>query len=334
VNAWQVALPALLAFAGVALAIAFALRRARRLLPLDRPNERSLHATPTPRIGGMAMMAVLLPVALATLPGSISWVAPMAVLAAVSAVDDFRGLPVAVRLAVQGAVAAWAVAAWLGGASPWIWPAAWFATVWMTNLYNFMDGSDGLAGGMALFGFGAYAAASWLAGDPALAAASLSIAAAAGAFLCFNFHPARVFLGDAGSIPLGFAAAALGIAGWTAGHWPAVFPVLVFAPFVADATLTLARRLARGDRVWQAHNSHYYQRLIRMGLGHRRTALLEYGLMASVGITAVAALSGGLLWPVAAAWAAVLAVLAAAVDRRWSRALAVGDRTGSPPPVR
>ena len=157
------------------------------------------------------------------------------------------------------------------------------ATMWVTNLYNFMDGSDGLAGGMALFGFGAYALAAWLAGDAVFVVVAASIAAAAAAFLVFNFPPAKVFMGDAGSIPLGFLAAALGILGWRAGHWPLWFPVLVFSPFIIDASVTLARRLLRGERVWRAHRSHYYQRLVQLGWGHRNTALAEYALMAGCG---------------------------------------------------
>jgi len=158
------------------------------------------------------------------------------------------------------------------------------AVGWITNLYNFMDGSDGLAGGMSVIGFGAYALA---AGASPLATVSLCIAAAAGAFLVFNFHPARIFLGDVGSIPLGFLAGALGLVGWRGDAWPLWFPLLVFAPFIADATVTLARRAARGERVWQAHREHYYQRLVRSRLGHRGTAALAYVAM---GLCAAAAL--------------------------------------------
>ena len=174
---------------------------------------------------------------------------------------------------------------------------------------------------MALFGFSAYALAAWLAGDEMFGIVAASIAAAAAAFLAFNFPPAKVFMGDAGSIPLGFLAAALGILGWRAGHWPLWFPVLVFSPFIIDASLTLARRLLRGERVWRAHRSHYYQRLVQLGWGHRNTALAEYALMAACGGLALWALGQ----PVAVQWAAVGAaivaylVLAALVDFAWRR---------------
>jgi UDP-N-acetylmuramyl pentapeptide phosphotransferase/UDP-N-acetylglucosamine-1-phosphate transferase len=95
------------------------------------------------------------------------------------------------------------------------------------------------------------------------------VAAAAAGFLCFNFHPARIFMGDVGSVPLGFTAGALGLVGWRSGAWPLWFPLLVFAPFILDATVTLLRRALRGEKVWQAHRSHYYQRMVQMGLGHR-----------------------------------------------------------------
>ena len=153
------------------------------------------------------------------------------------------------------------------------------AVTWLTNLYNFMDGSDGLAAGMALFGFGAFALAAFAAGDMALAVFSASLAGAAAAFLLFNFAPARIFLGDVGSVPLGFLAGALGLAGWRDDAWPLWFPALVFAPFIFDASVTLLRRLVRGEPVWRAHREHYYQRLVRLGTGHRATALAAYALM-------------------------------------------------------
>jgi UDP-N-acetylmuramyl pentapeptide phosphotransferase/UDP-N-acetylglucosamine-1-phosphate transferase len=113
------------------------------------------------------------------------------------------------------------------------------------------------------------------------------VATASAGFLWFNFHPARIFMGDAGSIPLGFIAAAFGVSGWQIGYWPFWFPLLVFAPFVADATFTLFNRVRRGERLSQAHRSHYYQRLVQMGWGHRNTALTEYVLMFLAGASAL-----------------------------------------------
>ena len=195
------------------------------------------------------------------------------------------------------------------------------AVAWITNLYNFMDGSDGLAGGMATIGFAAYALAAWLAGDAALVALCLALSAASAAFLLHNLHPARIFLGDVGSIPLGFLAGALGLVGWRNDAWPLWFPVLVFGPFIADATVTLLRRLLRGDKVWRAHRDHYYQRMVLMGLGHRRTAWMAYLAM---GVCAAVALLGRSQppWLQAVAFlgaTAFLGALAVWVDLRWAR---------------
>jgi UDP-N-acetylmuramyl pentapeptide phosphotransferase/UDP-N-acetylglucosamine-1-phosphate transferase len=181
---------------------------------------------------------------------------------------------------------------------------------------------------MALIGFGAYAAAADAAGHGPLAAACIALAAASGAFLLHNFHPARLFLGDAGSIPLGFLAAGLGLQGWRDDVWPLWFPVLVFGPFIGDATVTLLKRLARRGRVWQAHRDHYYQRMVRMGLGHRRTASLGYLAML---VCAGCALAGR-VQPVAgqaalfATASALLAVMAVWVDIRWSRFVRSADK--------
>ncbi|HYY61762.1 MAG TPA: glycosyl transferase, partial [Burkholderiales bacterium] len=174
---------------------------------------------------------------------------------------------------------------------------------------------------MALIGFGAYAIAAGAAGDMPLAAASVALAAAAAAFLLLNFPPARIFLGDVGSVPLGFLAAALGLAGWRDDVWPLWFPLLVFAPFIGDATLTLLRRAIRRERVWRAHREHYYQRLVLMGAGHRGTALLGYGLMAICAGAALYARTEAPAVQAAVVVPAAVALIAAAawIDVRWSR---------------
>jgi UDP-N-acetylmuramyl pentapeptide phosphotransferase/UDP-N-acetylglucosamine-1-phosphate transferase len=238
----------------------------------------------------------------------------------ISLLDDVRGVPTILRLAAHLAASGYFAAVvvfpdhgLLAAA------AATLAIAWMANLYNFMDGADGLAGGMALIGFSCYGVAAGLAGDSGLALVSFSVAAAAAGFLLFNFHPARVFLGDAGSVPLGFLAAALGLVGWLAQHWPAWFPLLVFAPFIVDASVTLACRLAQREKVWQAHRDHYYQRLVLMGWGHRKTALAEYALMAASGLLALVALALPAEMQVAALVFAAVAylVLIALIEYRW-----------------
>lgn len=262
---------------------------ARSRSVLDHPNERSLHRTPVPRTGGVAIASgLLLGAAFAPgsgFPGAI-W-AGTAVLFAVSLLDDFFGLPVWARFGTHAVAAAIALLP-LGPVLGWpVLGIGVVAVVWMTNLYNFMDGSDGLAGGMTVFGFAFLGFAAWSHGATEMAIVSACLAAAALAFLVFNFFPARIFMGDAGSIPIGFLAACIGLYGVAAGLWPIWFPVLVFSAFIVDASVTLARRLLRHERIWQAHREHYYQRLIRMGLGHRKTALLEFAAMLASGSTAV-----------------------------------------------
>jgi|SRR5690242_12173750 len=291
---------------------------AREGLPLDVPNQRSLHVRPVPRSGGIAMMAGIF-AGFALMQTPLAVVSSAAVLVAFSHFDDALGLPVALRLAVQVAAAtAFAYSTLPATALPLLVPLI-LGILWMTNLYNFMDGADGLAGGMTLLGFSFLGTGAWMSGDEALAVDCAIVAAAGGAFLLFNFPPARLFMGDAGSIPLGFLAAAFALAGWRDGDWPFWFPAAAFAPFVADATLTLVKRLASRERIWEAHNHHYYQRLVRMGWGHRKTALAEYALMLACGATALWALREPLYLQLCAllALVALHALLALTVDSAW-----------------
>ena len=274
------------AAAGLTVAVLLLLLRHGQRLPMDVANDRSLHAGAVPRTGGIAVALAaagsLLLCAPAGLPVAIA--GPAAGLFALSLADDWRSLPVVPRL--LGHLLAAAATVW-GLGLPW--PAALLVVpllVWMTNLYNFMDGADGLAGGMAVIGFATYALAAWPQA-PGLAAAGLAIAGAAAGFLVFNFPPARVFLGDAGSVPLGFLAGSLGLAGWQAGLWAPWFPVLVFLPFIADATLTLLRRAIRGERVWQAHREHIYQRLALAGWAGRRLTLSAWLIMLACASVAI-----------------------------------------------
>jgi UDP-N-acetylmuramyl pentapeptide phosphotransferase/UDP-N-acetylglucosamine-1-phosphate transferase len=284
----------------------------------DMPNERSLHSTPVPRVGGIALMAGALSGWALLMPFLAWWIALPAVgLFALSLLDDLRSLSAGTRL-IGHFLAALIAVTGAGVALLWFIPVLLFI-VWMTNLYNFMDGSDGLAGGMALFGFGGYGAGAWLAGDAMFALLNLAVASAALGFLFFNFHPARVFMGDAGSIPLGFLAAVFGVSGWQAGCWPFWFPLLVFSPFVTDATVTLFKRAWRGEELSRAHRSHYYQRLVRMGWGHRNTALAEYALMLLAGVSALWGIGLAYRWQgcLLLGWGIVYLVLTGWVDKHW-----------------
>jgi UDP-GlcNAc:undecaprenyl-phosphate GlcNAc-1-phosphate transferase len=309
-------LPSCIAIFVAWLALGF-LRRSGRL-PVDTPNARSLHQRPVPRGGGIAIWAGML-AGSAWLPQSQPWLAPLLLLVGVSVWDDRRGISVALRFAVQIAAAM----GWLMAGGPVAWPHTLLAVLvvaWMTNLYNFMDGSDGLAATMTVIGFGAYAIAAGRAGM-AEAPIIATVVAATIPFLVLNFPPARIMLGDVGAVPLGFLAAVFGISGWRAGYWPAWFPVLVFLPFIADATLTLARRILSGAKVWHPHRDHYYQRLVRMGLGHAGTLAVYSALMFGTTTSALAAL---LRAPAAGAsvlglWVAVLLLLYAGIGYHWNR---------------
>ncbi|MDE2310679.1 MAG: glycosyltransferase family 4 protein [Betaproteobacteria bacterium] len=287
----------------------------------DVPNERSLHDAPVPRIGGVGLMAGVLS-AWALMLVSLAWwvVLPLLALFAVSLLDDMRGLPVRLRLSAHVVAAVILVfGSGIVAQSAMLALIAVLGVVWMTNLYNFMDGSDGLAGGMTLFGFTMYGFAALMHGDEIQAMLNFSIGGAALGFLYYNFYPARVFMGDAGSIPLGFLAAAMGLWGWQQGHWPAWFPLLVFFPFVADATVTLAKRTVRGAKITEAHREHYYQRLVQMGWGHRNVALLEYALMFAAGVSAIWGMRQSTEWPwyIFLMWGGIYTLLMLVLDNRW-----------------
>ena len=303
---------------GISLSVLVFLTRGKLVgMALDRPNERSLHTNPVPRTGGIAILSGIL--AGWIVLGMTDWtiLAGMSLLVCISFLDDLVSMPVVIRFGAHFlASSIFAGTLLLHSHGLTLTVACVIAVVWMINLYNFMDGSDGLAGGMALFGFGFYALAAWLTHDEDFALLNMAVAMSAGAFLFFNFHPARIFMGDSGSTLMGFLAAAFGLEGWKNGDWPIWFPLRVFSPFIVDSTATLLKRLLRKEKIWQAHKEHYYQRLIRMGLGHRNTALLEYALMAAAGASSILAIHhAGLL---IAGWGLAFFLLMRHIDHRWS----------------
>jgi UDP-N-acetylmuramyl pentapeptide phosphotransferase/UDP-N-acetylglucosamine-1-phosphate transferase len=304
-----------------AAALALLFRHARRL-PSALPNERTLHEAPVCRVGGLSIAAgFVLALGFSGVPlpgGALAW-AGLAAIAGVSLVDDWRGVPAPVRLAIHLAGAALVAAALPGVAGGFGLVAATLAIAWSANLYNFMDGSDGLAATMAVCGFSALAAGAWIGG--AAPAPMFAVAAASLPLLAANAPPARMFMGDVGAVPLGFLAALFGIAGWGSGSWPAWFPLLVFLPFIIDATLTLGRRLIRGERVWEAHKSHFYQRLHQRGAGHRGTLVFFGTLIVGTGSSAVATLGANPAagWWVFGAWTGGMVLLFAGIDYHWGK---------------
>jgi len=271
---------------------------------LDHPNDRSLHDRPVPRGGGLAILIAIIAcgttVALFHPDHELAVIAVgVFIVAVVSFLDDRCSIPPHYRLVAHVCAAALILYGGLSlqkleiAGTSWHWSyvtGAGFSVlfiVWMINLYNFMDGMDGFAGGMAVSGFGTLAAMGWMAGHEMFFVISLIIAAASAGFLVFNFPPARIFMGDAGSSTLGFLAAVLSLWGARDGVFQFWLAVLVFSPFIMDATVTLIRRLVRHEKVWEAHKTHCYQILVQAGWGHRKTVLLEYGIMLGCGITAL-----------------------------------------------
>ena len=252
----------------------------RRHAILDHPNARSSHAAPVPRGGGLAVIAILVCAWVYVAPEALQmeiWVVLLAavLLATVSWIDDLRSLSPVTRLLAQAAGVLPALI-WLGDSGlvfqgllpqPLDLAATALAWLWFVNLFNFMDGIDaisaveatGIGGGVALIA--SIAPASGL--DPAL---GLTLAAAAIGFLVWNWPPAKIFLGDVGSVPLGFLLGWLLLKLAASGYWaPALILPLYY---LADATITLALRAARREPVWQAHRQHYYQRAVQRGRSH------------------------------------------------------------------
>ncbi len=311
-------LMSIIAFGVCWLTLFLLLQRVARL-PMDHPNARSLHVTPTPRVGGVGIIvAILISSILIQSPVLLPFMLGAIVLAAISLLDDYKNLSAQWRLLAHVIVAILSVlmVSPINGVSLVL---AILAIVWMTNLYNFMDGADGLAGGMTVIGFGTLALAANWAGVSDLALFCAAIAAAALAFLRFNFPPAKIFMGDAGSIPLGFLAASISVYGAAQNYWPPLFPMMIFSPFILDASVTLLKRALRDEKIWHAHREHYYQRLVRMGWSHKKMTLAAYALMLFCAMVALTYLLQP-EWSVLliALWLSSFLLIFIALDWRWS----------------
>jgi UDP-N-acetylmuramyl pentapeptide phosphotransferase/UDP-N-acetylglucosamine-1-phosphate transferase len=315
---------------------------------LAHPNERTLHAMPTPQTGGVAIIAsmvigllaaasvfaimypskVLLPKGVAS--GSLWIVLSMLLVFLVSFIDDCIGLRASLRLGVQAAAALIIVEGVglalsslplpggllisMGFAAV---PVSVLFLIWMANLYNFMDGMDGFSGGMTVIGFGFLAYFGWEAGSPVMLMIAVFVAMSAFGFLVHNFPPARIFMGDAGSITLGVLGGALMLLGVRDRMFEFWVPIIIFSPFILDATVTVIRRALRFEKIWEAHRQHYYQRLVVNGWSHRRTVLTEYGVMLLCGGLAVLYHHSTENWKVAilGTWLVMFLVLGRSVSR-------------------
>jgi Fuc2NAc and GlcNAc transferase len=296
---------------GIAVIVASALltlatrRRAMLRGQLDIPNLRSSHSVPTPRGGGLAIVLtastgfVILRL-LGRLSDPVLWVLLCGLaIALIGFIDDRRPTSSAVRLAVHFGAALGAIAL-LGGAPPiqvgdlmlhlragGIALGA-VSIVWTINLYNFMDGIDGIAAAEAIFVLSAAAVLSLTHGHPKLAAPELVLAAACVGFLFWNWPPARIFMGDVGSGYLGYAIAVFALASGRDSPVASWVWLTLGGVFFVDATITLVRRALRGERLYEAHRSHAYQWMTRRWNSHRRTTLA---------VTAI-----NLLWLLPIAW--------------------------------
>jgi Fuc2NAc and GlcNAc transferase len=277
---------------------------------LDVPNERSSHNAPTPRGGGVAIVlttlaAVAVMTALGPMPSNLAMTLLVggAAVAIVGFVDDHRHVAASVRLTVHFVVVT--LCAWTLGRLPQInfgiaivdlgiagTVCAVVFVVWFLNLFNFMDGIDGIASVEAISVAGiAVALLAWRGGDPSTIWFLVVLAAAVCGFLIWNWPPARIFMGDAGSGFLGFALGAIAWATVASGQLTVWVWLILIGAFFCDATVTLARRWRRGERIYAAHRSHAYQRLSRRFGSHRKVTL---------GFLFV-----NLLWLAPLAWAAV-----------------------------
>lgn len=287
------------AVAAGALAASFLLtlaikRTAGRLKLIDVPNERSSHALPTPKGGGVAiaissLAAMGLLCVLGIMPTHLFLaLAPGgAAVAAVGLIDDIKPLTARLRLLVHFMAAGWAVVCigpvpffhHYAAATPelqWFsYAASTVGIVWFLNMYNFMDGIDGIAASQAVFmSIGVAVLALFSGGVAYIAAAAAVIGAASCGFLLWNWPPAKIFMGDVGSGYLGFVFAVLGLA--TGGHSHSAFGVwsclILTGVFAVDATFTVVRRFLRGEQVTLPHRTHAFQ-LLTQRLGHRNVTL-------------------------------------------------------------
>lgn len=318
---------------------------------LDMPNQRSSHSEPTPRGGGLAIAALTLTGV--ALLGSFGRLPPRIAIgiigggllvASVGWLDDHATVRAPVRALVHLLAAAWLMASigglptlTLGLTTLRLGPAGWFlgavGVVWLVNLYNFMDGIDGIAGGEAVTTGIIGGILLWLVGHRDLANLSFFIAAASSGFLVWNWAPAKVFMGDVGSGLLGFLFAALAIVSERAGAVPLLVWIILLGLFVFDATLTLLRRVARGERWYEAHRSHAYQRAVLAGWSHARvtsTVLLMNLLLGLLGWWAVT--SSGWLLTAAGFAAALSAMVYLAVEA--ARPMRAGEKGSSVSPSR
>jgi len=272
----------------------------------DKAGERSLHEGIIPRSGGIAIfiafMCGLMIASAQVYPLlSVNLMLAIILICAVSLADDLFSLSPLLRLLFQLLIAGFVVFVEplyfnFGGVLPLLLCQCLtvLGLVWMINLYNFMDGMDGFASGMAVIAFTSLALIGYLQGDNGYAELNALLVASVLGFGCLNFPPAKIFMGDIGSTLLGLLAGLFSLIGWQRGLYPLWVPALLFSPFWVDATYTVLKRMLRRERFWLPHRTHFYQRLVLSGLSHTRVVLAEYVAMVLASTSVMLPLWAGL----------------------------------------
>ena len=311
---------------------------------LDIPNERSSHTQVIPRGGGIAITtAMLVGILLSrvfglmeTRSGIISFFAGTLLVALISWFDDTKPLSPATRFVFQsisaglaiigvgffsevdlGSLAILQVGSWIGIVLTFVW------IVGLTNAYNFMDGIDGIAGGQAIVAGLGWSAYGWIMSEPFLCMVGLLLASSSLGFLVYNWAPAKIFMGDVGSASIGYVLAVVPLfVPGRDGFAPLVGFEMVW-PFVFDTSFTFVRRLWKGERVWEAHRSHLYQRLVLAGWNHPQVSTL-YIVLSVLGVMCALASRTGYISPVTGIFIIVFCAIGL-----WGLVIAVESRKRS-----
>jgi UDP-GlcNAc:undecaprenyl-phosphate GlcNAc-1-phosphate transferase len=299
-------------FAGVSVMLPSLSRVATRTGLLDHPNHRKVHSSPVPLVGGIAIVSATLLICLPLLPGGrlSGFYGGIVMLMMIGMRDDFTAISFRWNLAVQVLAAAAAVYSGeavlhsfgdLIGLGPiglglLSRPLTVFCMVGVINAINMIDGLDGLAGGISLIAFLSFAFLSYLSGQYELMFLSLALGGAVSGFLIFNWHPARLFMGNAGSLPLGFSLAYLSVA--ITQHQGSTIqptvPLLILAVPLLDTVMVIFRRLLKGRSPFTADKNHLHHLLIEMGMGKKGTVVLILSVTLVLSILAVSGAVAGL----------------------------------------
>ncbi len=316
---------------------------------LDIPNERSSHSIVTPRGGGLAMVATFIfslvfiaALGIVSVNVAITLVGGGLMIAAIGWIDDKNGASPRLRLVVHFLAAVWALY-WLNGFTRMDigfatvhlgWGGSVIAAVgivWLINLYNFMDGIDGIAGTEAVsVALGAGGLLFWT-GSQELAWVCIILALAVGGFLVWNWPPARIFMGDVGSGFLGYVFAVLAVISDKSSSVPLIIWLVLLGVFIADATITLFRRMVRGEKLSQPHRTHVYQLAVQAGYSHKQVTLAVLFINIMLGMAAIGAVQyrGYLLWTVLGTFI-LLTILHFLLAYRFSARLTADYETGRP----